>query len=299
MKFNLIIILLLLNFSCDQKEKKTETATNTTETKKKKVVAEKPQKTKEGKAQYNEIFDLWTEGRFNAFERLAFQFIDKYENSIYSDSTKQLKKKVKNMRDSLASTKDSLRQNKSYEYFYTLKLPSLDTINYDSYNLWTYRFPNTFTEVDRDLFNSKFYESWYISQQPLSAKYLTLAVGHFNDCENYIYLYSIDSSFKVADKMEVYRNGCFHFEEENIQYKNYLVNEFNYKTTAYFHPDSTFSFQVENIYELTDTLSGDKIKRVGREEVTQYSIDDNGRFVEIGKEINTEPFIQKKSIENR
>lgn len=299
MKFNLIIILLLLNFSCDQKEKKTDTATNTTEIKKKKVLAEIPQKTKEGKVQYNEIFELWTEGRFNEFERLAFQFIDKYENSIYSDSTQQLKRKVKNVRDSLASTRDSLRQAKSFEYFYSLKLPSPDTINYDSYNLWTYRFPNIFTEVDFDLFNSKFDESWYISQQPISANYLTLAVGHFNDCENYIYLYLIDSSFKVADKKEVYRNGCFHFEEENIQYKSYLANEFNYKTTTYFHPDSTFSLHVENIYELTDTLSGDKIKRVGREEVTQYSIDDYGRFVQIGKEINTEPFIQKESIENR
>ncbi|WP_258104928.1 hypothetical protein [Marinoscillum sp. MHG1-6] len=106
-------------------------------------------------------------------------------------------------------------------------------------------------------------------------------------------MYSIDTSFKVADKKEVYTNGCFHFEEENIQYKNYLVNEFDYKTTTYFHPDSTFSLKVENIYELTDTLSGDKIKRVGREEVTQYRIDDNGRFVQTGKELKTEPFVQK------
>lgn len=284
---------MLLTFSCDQKKKKIETSTKTTEIKKKKIIPKKTQKTKKGKEEYGDIFQLWAKKRFNEFDGLVHKFRKKYKNSIYLDSVNQLSEKVEIKRDSLASMRDSLRQNKSFAYFHSLTLPSFDTINYDSYNLWTYRFPNTFTEVDRDLFNSKFYESWYISEQKLSTNYLTLAVGHFNDCENYIYLYSIDSSFKVADKKEVYTNGCFHFEEENIQYKNYLVNEFNYKTTTYFHPDSTFSLKVENIYELTDTLSGDKTKRVGREEITQYRIDDFGRFVVIATEINTEPFILK------
>ncbi|PTB97431.1 hypothetical protein C9994_02985 [Marivirga lumbricoides] len=291
MKFNIIIIFFVLTFSCDQKGKKNEAATNITESKKKKVVAKKPQKNTEGKAEYNEIFDLWTEGRFIEFERLAFQFTGKYENSIYLDSAKQLKKKVKKMRDSLASTRDSLRQTKSFEYFYSLKLPSSDTINHSTYNLWSYRFPNTFTKVDSILFNSKFDESWYISQQPLSEDFLTLAVGHFNDCENYIYLYSIDSNFQVADKKEVYTNGCFHFEEQNIRYKNYLINEYDYKKTTYFNDDSTFTIKVENIYQLTDSPSGNKVQKAGKEEIALYRIDENGRFVEVAKDINTEPFI--------
>jgi hypothetical protein len=291
MKSKNYLIFLLLIVACNNPEKKKQTVSTI---KKETVATKKPIKTKEGKDDYLQLIDLVNKRQFNKFDGLEYQFINDYENSIFLDSAQQLKKIVKHKRDSLNIKRDSLRSEKSFKYFQSLNLPQLDTINYDSYELWSYKFPYEFTEVDRDLFNSTFEESWYISYQPMKNTAYAVTVGHFNDCENYIYLYSLDSQFNLNDKKKIYINGCFMFDEDEINHKNYTVNKFNLKTTTYFHNDSSFSIQMQDIYQLTDTLSGEKIKRTGRKEITRYQTDDYGRFVEIDKKIVTEPFISNQ-----
>ncbi|MEQ8554582.1 MAG: hypothetical protein RIC06_23965 [Cyclobacteriaceae bacterium] len=283
--------MLLFILGCSQKEKKEVSKPNII---KPVPVATKPHKTNEGKVEYLKLLEIYNKRRFSEFDRYQFQFNDKYPRSVFIDSVRALKNLVVSKRDSLLVARDSLKKINSLDYFHSLNLPSFDTINNDTYNLWSYQFPNEFIEVDRDLFSTDFYQSWYLSQHPLTKNRLTISVAHYNDCENYIYLYSMDSQFQVIDKKEIYRNGCFMSEEEGYLYDKYSVEEHDFKTTTYFHNDSTFTIQEESIYQLTDTNSGNKLTKTGINRLAQYHIDDYGRIVEIDKKIYTETFVQKQ-----
>jgi len=279
-RFSSLIFLSILFAQCNSSNKdKQNRITNKSVEPQSKIKAKKEEA---GKQYYLKVLDKFNKEQYKDLDILIFKFKDSYKHSVYLDSILQLEQRVKRFRDRISNVKDSLYQINSFAYFNFLHLPRFDSINYDRFNLYDINFKYEFSALDKKIFNSNFDISWYISQQ-YQNKTLCVAVAHFNDCENYIYLYSVDSTFNIIDKKLLYTNGCFASPNSNFRYKTLILNETNYLSVTTFNPDSSFNVISRNYYSLKDTIDDTTITEIGREYNTTYSVDSKGRFLKLSE----------------
>ncbi|MEN8123022.1 MAG: hypothetical protein ABFS35_21965 [Bacteroidota bacterium] len=267
-----IILGLILN-SCDDPDTKQKRISN------KNNIGKKLQNSEIDitKSEYLEIKKLIDKGYFLDIDRLISQFIDGHKDSPYYDSVQIVADRLATNRTKLKQNRDSLSKLSAFHYFNDFDLPRLDSISYSDYDLIEHNYKLDFTDFDKKIFKTDWEQNWYLSKE-YANHFICIAICHFNDCDNKIVLYSIDSSFNIIDKEGLFDNGCYAEYAPDFRYGKYLVNEQKRYSASYFHNDTTFSKINRVFFTLKDTTTNELTIEVGDEYNVTYRIDTKGKF---------------------
>lgn len=228
--------------------------------------------------EYELIKQGFTSNHYLSTSNLISEFLRSYPKSKYADSIKYIQKQIDLIRTKENVKRDSLSKYDATTYFNNLGLPTLDSINEKDYKLSDHNGNFDFLEFDNKLFRSPYELNWYLSIQNVGDM-TCVAVCHFNDCENEISLYSIDSLFNIHSSMTVYFNGCTSEPAPNFPFNGYIINEYKRKNWTIFNRDNTFTVFDRTYFTVEDSKKGKTAIEIGKEINIRYRLNKEGKFI--------------------
>ncbi|TAF78001.1 MAG: hypothetical protein EAZ53_00760 [Bacteroidetes bacterium] len=281
MKFITLSIAFIIFFSCTKKESNKSYSENSSIDSS--VTTEKfeYQKKKYFIYKFDDYKHSFKKANYNQIVRLYDLLIKESINDSYTDSITKMKMQAEKCLLIDKKIRDSTANIHSFAYFEHFNLPKLKKINHKNTRIEKDIYKFEFSKFDSTIIGKNGTYCQYISLQSKN-KYITLTAKHLDEDSHFIYIYCIDSTFKIIDsKLLEFGSGEHEGFVEDFKYKNIIIKidlESDYTETT-FLDDSTFNIKSSTFYTIRKEKNKNSYKEVGEESNITYRLTKDGKFV--------------------